>query len=393
MRLSSFLYNNHALEQITLSSIFSDTTLCDMMDTDNTILHMYETPQKAWNAIYQDCEAAQTSITCEHYIIENDVVGHRFLELFTEKAKAGLEIILVLDGVGSGSLIGSPQIAALRAAGGQVHFYKPVTLRFLLRPWRWLPRNHNKIILIDKEIGHMGSACIQHSMRDWRDIHIRFEGHLPASLYRKIKAISGYLAGIKSRQSYHVYRRQTDTDGEMTYAISQPYIGRNFIYKTLLQHIRSARKHVLLVTPYFFPPFRLRKALVRASKRGVTVTLMLSDQSDVPIADCASRSYLPYLLRHNIRVLLYQNTILHAKYMVVDDNFAMVGSTNLDYLSLLRNHETNMILYNPDTVSRFIDQFHKDAPSCRKADWDYWHSLSWLYRLGGYIARLGRKVM
>lgn len=364
-----------------------------MMATSDTPIHFFDSPCKAWEAIYTDCQQARTSIICEHYILDDDPIGHRFLDLFIEKAHEGLEIVLVLDGIGSRRLINSPKITNLRQAGAIVHFYNPPTFWLVLRPWRWLPRNHNKIVLIDHQIGHIGSACIQYTMRDWRDMHARFNGSLASELYNKIQKMVAHI----SRKPFHqASQPRLHTKGQNTaisYAISQPYLGRNRIYKTLLQRIRQAQHRILLVTPYFLPPYRLRRALVKAAKRGVHVTLMISEKTDVPITDCVSRSYLPYLLRHDIHVFLYKKTVLHAKYVVIDDAYAMLGSTNLDYLSLLRNHETNMIIYHASTIEQMAEQFHQDILDCRPVDWNYWHQLPWLYRMLGYMGRIARKVM
>lgn len=107
------------------------------------------------------------------------------------------------------------------------------------------------------------------------------------------------------------------------------------IYKEIAEpYQQCAKDHVHIVTPYFLPPFLLRRALYSAAKKGLDVTVMMNLASDSWIADYVSQSYFRAFLRHKLKIILYTDNILHAKYTIIDGDWATLGSTNMDYLSL-----------------------------------------------------------
>ena len=148
------------------------------MTSENTRVQFYSGTSEAWDAMYRDCVMAQESIELEQYILMDDAAGHRFLQLFADKAKAGVRISLILDAIGSRGLIFSSYIDDIRKAGGMVYFYSKVKWQNLFFLARWFPRNHNKTMLIDGKIAYIGSVFMSNEMRSWLDMHMRFTGDL-----------------------------------------------------------------------------------------------------------------------------------------------------------------------------------------------------------------------
>jgi len=338
--------------------------------------------------MYDDCALASKSIEFEQYILMDDGAGRRFLELFAAKAKEGVKVRLMFDGIGSRGLLVSPYLGEIRKAGGEVHFYNSLLSSRLFRPSRWLPRSHIKTMLIDGTIAHTGSSCLWEIMSDWHDVHCRFSGPAAADVARHFSQIwesrekNEKIAGLTPRP-----------DAAISYTVSAPALKVNEIYRELISRIKNAKTSVKLVTPYFLPPHRLRRALEKAARRGVSVQVMISAKSDVPIADHVSHSYFRRLLRKGIEIYLFPHQVLHAKFAVVDGEWATVGSTNMDYLSLLRNREANLIIRDASTADTLEQAFVGYRGLSRRADKKYCDAIPLQHRIAGYLGRCLKEVL
>lgn len=352
-------------------------------------IRFYKTPRETWDGMRADIEAARKSIEFEQYIIGNDDIGNAFLQLFIEKQRAGVQVRLLLDRVGSRGVHGSDLIRQLEAAGGQIRFYNPPMLKHIFTPLRWFPRNHTKTLLIDSEIAWIGGVCCEAIMADWRDSQIRFTGPAVALIEEKFN-----LERIKWLKRFKRFvKRDHDKNLPFEYIVHRPHLGPNPIYRRLVRAIRQAKTSVDLVTPYFLPPFGLRRAISQAARRGVRVRVMMSEATDAPIADRVSHSYFPWMYRKGIRIFLYRKTMLHAKYAIVDDTWATLGSSNLDYLSLKHNREANIMIRDPEIIAQMREQFEDDMKDCIEAGKDYWHNLSLRHRVLGYLGRYMKKIL
>lgn len=354
-------------------------------------IRFYKTPRDTWDAMRADIEAAQKSVELEQYILKNDDIGNAFLELFLRKQKDGVQVRLLLDRIGSRSVYGTDLILQLMDAGAQVRFYNPPRWHDVLRPGRWFPRNHTKTLLIDSEIAYIGGVCFEAPMADWRDSMVRFTGPAVAQIEERFS-----LERINWRTRIRrAVQRDRDRDRHLPfeYIVHRPRLGPNPIYRRLVQAIRDAKKSVDLVTPYFLPPYGLRRALRAAARRGVNVRVMISETTDAPIADRVSHSYFPWMYRNGMRIFLYRPFMLHAKYAVIDDNWATLGSSNLDYLSLKNNREANIVIRDPAIIAELRGHFEADLEQCIEAGRDYWHNLSWRHRIFGYLGRYLKRIL
>lgn len=348
-------------------------------------LQFFTRTRDIWDAMYQDCENAKKSIFLEQYILERDEVGERFLKLFAQKAAEGLLIRLVIDAVGSGNFDSSEHVKAIIEKEGVVEIFNPKK-RFLFG--HLFPRDHCKTMLIDDEIAYTGSACMSASMREWRDTQVRFTGSLIDDVKRSIHHID---LGRYTRWKTAFHRRDK-TERPFKYVVNRPYL-RNPIYKELLDAVKAAKSEIILVTPYLLLPDHLRRMLKLAARRGVKITVMMSEKGDVAFADLVARSYFPALMKRKINLLLYRPTVLHAKYMIVDDTWATVGSTNLDYLSLFRNREGNLIIRDRDAIQTLKEHFAQDCTDAFKVDGEYLRQLPWWYRVLGYLGRMFKRYL
>lgn len=359
-------------------------------NASDTEIKFFLSPHETWAAMYDDCVNAQESIEFEQYIINNDEVGEKFAKLFAEKSRQNIKVRLILDKVGSNNMVSSPYFKEIRENGGDVYFYNPITWFNILLPHTWYPRNHTKTMLIDSKTAYTGGVCLAAYMHDWRDTQARFTGGIVEDVKTDFTNLLRQFKGAKRRLPSYIARAST---GAFRYVVSRPHLGGSPIYREMLQEIKQAQERVCIASPYFLPPRRLRRALRNAVQRGVKVEIMSSEKTDVPLADCVGKSYYPQVIHFGIRVMLYQKSVLHAKYSIIDGKWATIGSTNIDYLSLTRNREANIILRDGQTVAELQSHFDRDLLDCTEATMEYYRSLPFYIRAIGFVGRLFRKML
>ena len=345
---------------------------------------LFNQPRAVWDAMLADLETASQTIRFDQYILKQDEVGQRLLRIFRDKARDGVKVQLLLDRVGSRDVYTSSLVKDIREAGGDVRFFNDLAVFNLFTPHKWFPRNHVKTMVIDRNIAYVGSACCDDDMADWRDMHVRMTGDFAAYIDQHFD---------EQNKPRNFARDVRKADEPCRYIVSQPGVKINPIYREILRRIYRAQKRIILVSPYFLPPIRLRLALRKAVKRGVEVSVMVGDKTDVPFADCVSTSFFKGLLRHGVKIYAYKPSILHAKYTVIDNEWATIGSCNIDYLSLFRNREANLVTLNKDIVTGLTHQFADDLKVCQIIDRAFCEGLPLWYRVLGLLGRSVKKFL
>jgi cardiolipin synthase A/B len=353
----------------------------------NAMLAYFDTPRAAWDAMYADCAKAVHSIDFEQYILKDDSAGLRFLELFRDKAKAGIRIRLILDRIGSRSLFASKIVSDIERVGGRVHFYNSISPMNFFTPKLWFPRNHSKLMLVDRDIAYVGSVCVSAEMAEWRDLHARIEDAVAKDNSSYFDHLWSHDVGRWRRKERHRAAKRLRGTEDIAFIAAQSRLRSNALYRELLHRIGEAQNRILLATPYFMPPFLLRHALYHAAARGVEVKVLMSARSDVPVADYVAQSYFSRLIERGFKICLFRDSVFHAKYAVIDDSWATMGSTNMDYLSLLRNREANIVLRAPAEIKKLTAQFTRDEESCFLADEEYCRLRPFTAKLVGRLAR------
>lgn len=355
-------------------------------DTD---IEFFLTTDRAWLAMYHDCKAAKESIIMEQYILRPDIVGMRFLRLFQKKAGQGVSVRLLVDKVGSYELFYSPVLKELRESGVEVFFYNPIGFINLLAPSTWFPRDHAKTLLIDHSIAYAGGVCFDSRMRNWRDTQARFTGAEAQQVSDDIKAV--WKRVLKTGKSLSAHT--PDADDGITYVASTPMFRRNPLYKALRSEIIQAKKEVCIATPYFIPPRKFVRALKRAVKNGATVKIIITQCSDICIADYVAQTFFHKLYESGIKIYFYNKTKLHAKYLTVDDEFAMIGSTNMDHLSFMHNREANLVIRDPAVAAVLKGHFMQDVRDSEVYTEEAWKKRPIHHKFLGWLFRPFRRIM
>lgn len=351
-------------------------------------VEIFTTGGEKFSRLKDDISSARKCISLQYYIFEDDVLGQEIAALLIAKAREGVTVRVIYDDIGS---IGVSRkfYRAMADAGVQVYPFFRVTFPPFATRINW--RNHRKIVTIDNRVGYIGGMNIADRYVDgsrkfprWRDTHLRITGHAVAAL-RYSFAVDWNFMGRPLDLDPAEAPNEPEPAGlnaAMQLVTSGPTDRWSNIELLLLKAIGDARKRVWIQTPYFLPPESMLRALQAAALARVDVRIMIPRHSDSRILTYASRSYVSECLRAGIKFYSYTAGMLHAKTVVVDDDFSSVGSANIDFRSFDYNFESNMMLYGEEVNSQLRHIFFDDMHSCVRL-----HLPSWRRRpLGSKIA-------
>lgn len=331
------------------------------------------TGAETFEAMEATLQSARRSIYISTFIYHPDEVGRRILKILVQKAKAGVDIRLLMDGVGS-LHTRSRFFKPLIEAGGQIAFFLPV----LHRPFRGRTnlRNHRKITVVDNCKVMAGGANIGlESMSSdgspalWKDLAFVMEG--PAVRHwLSVFATDWEFAAKETLSAEQLsipvtseFAEQDGLDlaeaGVVQVVPSGPDVANDALHDALLTMIYSAQKRFWVVTPYFVPDDALAQALSLAARRGVDVRVVVPNRSNHLSPDIARGISLRQIQAAGGQVMFYAPKMLHAKVVLADDEVAVVGSANMDIRSLLLNYETAMFVYSPEAINE-VEAYIKD---------------------------------
>lgn len=363
-----------------------------MPTSGNSVLLLAENEQ-AFSNIGEALRAAKKSIWAEYYLIRNDETGHRFLEILAAKAREGLEVRLLYDAVGSMGL-DAARLRAIEAAGGKVEAFLP--LNPLRRRWSVHLRNHRKMIIVDGEIGFTGGMNVGNEYsgrfrrrgdRIFHDTHLALRGPAVGEL-AQIFAEDWTFATEEPLKPTPAPPPVAGDSSLVAVVPSGPDQEHNANALVYFSGIASARERVYLASPYFVPDDATQKALISAAMRGVDVRVLVPAKSDTALVRAAARSYYPALVRGGVRVYEYLPTMLHAKTMMVDNRWGMVGSANLDVRSFGLNFELGALVADPGFAEKLNQSFQKDLQDSREITLTALSRPSYRNRLINSLARL-----
>jgi cardiolipin synthase A/B len=328
-------------------------------------------------AALEAMRSAQRSICLEAYIFQRGEIGRLYLEVMTERARAGVQVNVVLDAFGS---MGASKafFKPLLDAGGRVERYNKPSWYSLARVDN---RTHRELLIVDGRVGFIGGAGIadqwfkgSEKHPRWRDTMVRVEGdavpNLLATLAENWLTSHGeILAGPRYFPEIH-YQRKT-----VAMVInSTPTPGGSTRARVLFQMLlASAERTISITTPYFLPDKGLVGELCRAVERGVKIRILVPGRaSDHMVTRSTSRAGYGPLLRAGAEVYEYQPAMIHAKVMVVDELWAVVGSTNFDNRSFGINDEVNLAVCDRTVAARLERDMAHDLTESRRVSLHEW---------------------
>ncbi len=299
------------------------------------------------------CDAAEHEIYLETYIFEDDAAGRRIARALMRAAQRGVTTHLLIDGFGSKDL-GGELLQEMGDAGVRVLKYRPEISPWTLRRER-LRRMHRKIAVIDAKVAFIGGINIIDDMHTPRQIPPRFdyavrvEGPLLEDIYPVVTRLWTLVVWTQFRQQWPQRPETVIQAGRCgtqraAFVTRDNLRHRNDIERAYLDAIVRAKTEIVIASAYFFPGLSLRHALAEAAARGVRVVLLLQGRVEYVLLHYASRALYRRFLDAGVEIHEYRRSFLHAKVAVIDYQWATVGSSNIDPMSLLLAREANVVI-------------------------------------------------
>lgn len=321
--------------------------------------------------------SAQRSVNLEAYIFHPGKIADRFLAALSERARAGIQINIIVDYLGS---LGTPSsyFKPVTSAGGRLGWYH--SLRLDLLP-RINNRTHREMLIVDGGVGFVGGAGVadqwytgvkQHPR--WRDTAVRMEGPAVASLQSVFAENWLRVRGeILTGEEY--FRFPPREAGSIGLVVNSTPAEGSTRARTLFQVlISSARKRIYINTPYFLPDRSARQAIIQAARdRHVDVKIITPGvKSDHAFTRNSSRTLYGSLLKSGVKIYEYQPAMIHVKALMVDDVWSVVGSTNFDSRSFELNDEVNLAIQDSAVAARLMEDFERDLEQSEPVTYDDW---------------------
>lgn len=320
--------------------------------------------------LFDDLTKAKRHIHIEYFILKSDYLGGILKQILVEKARAGVEVRLIYDAVGSWKLSKS-YIKELTDAGVEVESFYPVVLPVFSRELNY--RNHRKIVVIDGEIAYVGGVNVgdeyiglDKKFGYWRDSHLRYTGSGVHAL-QKIFLNDWYYLTKKLMSDPGYFPEPIDTaEEEMQVVESGPDYNWEAIKQAFFTIITGATKSLLITTPYLVPDEGMMMSLRNAALSGVDVQIILPQKADHFFVYWATRDNLEQLLQDGVKIYLYRKGFIHSKCIIADSKVASIGTANLDNRSMGINYEVNAFLYSQPSIARLESDFKQDLRHCQE---------------------------
>jgi len=375
------------LRSITLQEKHEDSLHQSLQETDksaygiiNALLHMdsnaevyeqtdsqfFANGEKMWQQMLEDLKRAEKFIFLEYYIIDEGLMWDSMLEVLEEKAAQGVEVKMLYDDIGCMVTLPGDYTVHLRSKGIDAHKFNKVIPRMTVA---YNNRDHRKILVIDGQISYTGGINLADEYINqierfghWKDSGIRIDG--PATqAFTRLFLTNWYInrGEISDFDQYHL-ESQTRTGGGLCIPygsgpkpIYQMKVGK-IVYQNL---INQAEDFVYITTPYLIIDYDLTEDIKNAAMRGVDVRIVTPHIPDKKLIQLVTRGAYPDLLSAGVRIFEYTPGFIHSKQMIVDDRFAVVGTINLDYRSLVHHYENAVLLYKTESIADIRKDFEE----------------------------------
>jgi cardiolipin synthase A/B len=353
------------------TSVHDDDFLYTIQSTCQAALHQGNSVTILTNgaqfypAMLEAIRGATSSINMECYIFQPGRIADQFIDALSERARAGVNVTMVVDAIGSLNLWGSP-VRRLREAGCRIESYQRLRWYSLARLNN---RTHRELLVVDGRIAFTGGAGIadwwalkEGRKQPWRDSMVRIEGPVVAALQGV--AAENWLECCGEILTGPDYFPDLDVTGHtIAFVVKSSPADRATASRVTFQLLmEGADQELRICTPYFLPDRALRRALVEIARRGVTVSVIVPGRAtDQKWVRLASRRMWKPLLEAGVRIYEYRRTMTHAKVLVVDRLWSVVGTTNIDNRSFEHNDEINVAMLDHQVAARLLEDYERDV--------------------------------
>ncbi len=352
--------------------------------------------ENKFDALIEEMRKASEFIHLQYYIFADDQLGNTLKSTLIEKVKQGVQVRILYDEVGCWR-VKSRFFKEMKQAGIEIYPFYKVTLPQLANKFNY--RNHRKIAIIDGKVGFIGGMNIADRYRDglkwgnWRDTHARIKGSAVHGLQTAFSIDWSFTTRqfLSDTMYYPTSSNEGDTDIQIL--TSGPLGEWKEIALSFQKAISNARKCIYIQTPYFLPTDSILKVLQIAALSKVDVRIMIPARGDNRILQLASQSYIKDVLIAGVKVYMYDSGFLHAKTIVIDDEYSSIGSTNFDFRSFDHNFEINAFMYSRETATRMKKIFETDMQQCHRITLTLWRRRPLMTRVLESFMRLMSPVL
>lgn len=366
--------------------------------TTNNQITPYTDGKTKFADLLEAIRNARDHVHMEYFILKDDGLGRDIMKALTERALAGVEVRLLVDGVGSGGL---PRhfYDELTAAGGKHAIFFPSLISYF--NYRVNFRNHRKIAVIDGETAFIGGFNIGDDYLGldpkwgyWRDAAVRIRGTGALIAQMRFYLDWNFASPDKLEVRERYFHQSPLPEGSMIQIVSGgPDTAWNPVKDSYLKMITTAVHTVYIQTPYFIPDQSVMDALHIAAQSGIDVRIMMPSRPDHMFVYWAGHSYIEELLSSGVRAYTYDNGFLHAKTIVIDGLAASVGSANWDIRSFSLNFETNALIYDEKVAGHLKQAYLDDLSRCTELTPEWYAGRSWYFRVRSSLSRLFSPIL
>jgi cardiolipin synthase len=348
----------------------SALALADPVLLSENKIDLLQNGDEYFPAMLEAIRAARKTINFEAFIVYSDPIGEQFRDALCERARSGVEVRVLLDGIGSGWRLKNSDVRLMKDAGCKFAYYHPTHSWRVDRTNR---RTHRRILVTDGKLGFTGAVGFAQKWSGhaqdkdhWRDAQMRIEGPLVGKLQAAfqehwVKTFGEALTGTHQFPAL-------PSSGDLK---AQVVMSRSFSMAPvpLVQAVAftAAQKHIWITNSYCTPTSDQVEQLVKAVQRGVDVRIILpGPNNDQPLTKSAGRAAYGQMLEGGVKIFEYQPTMIHEKSMVIDGLFSMFGSSNLDARSSEINEELDVVVYDQKFGREMEAVFEKDLKQSRE---------------------------
>lgn len=315
-----------------------------------------------------DLKKAEDFIFLEYFIITKGEMYTAIFDILKERAAAGVTVKVMYDDFGSADNLPRGFKKDMLASGIKTSAFNP--MRFHIN-FAMNYRDHRKIVVIDGKIGYTGGINIGDEYTNvkerfgfWHDAAIKIEGEAVWSL--SLTFLESWAFSTKSEPLFEKYRRihKVESNGLVLPFSDSPLDKDLTTRNTYLYLIGRAKRKVWVTTPYLILDNELVTALKLAALSGVDVSIIIPHIPDKKLVYIVTQSYIPELVEADVKIYRFTPGFIHSKLLLVDDEVAIVGTSNLDFRSLYLHYENNILLYNTSSINEMIDYFKSTLEVC-----------------------------
>lgn len=372
----------------------------DSLLTGNDSVEIITDGKEMFDRLCRDIENAKYTIKICFYIVKDDFVGRRLIELLTRKAKEGVKVRLLMDALGSRS-IGYSELREFKRAGGKYAFFFKPYIRHLYLRINY--RNHRKLAVIDNEIGYIGGFNIAREYLGykkkfgyWRDTQLIIRGNALSTLnerfYQDWRYASKEDIDLIDQSVRYALKSETG-DIPIQIVSCGPESDKEEIKMAFMKMITNARKNIYIQTPYLVPDESMMESLRMAARSGIDVRIMIPCMPDHPFVYRTTLYNAGKLIEDGARIYIYENGFLHAKTLSVDGEVCTVGSANFDIRSFRLNFESNAFIYDKDVTADLDSRFTGDIELSRPYTREDRDNISHYEKAAESISRLLTEIL